>query len=233
VLLALQRPADAIEAFDTFLERGEPVADVYRARGIAHAQIGQYNDALGDYTRALELEPSPLMRTRRGWALLLQAAQLALDDFEQAIQDNPQNPDSYIGRGYAKALVGDYQGAADDADEGLKWARKQAARDGASAWPLFFNAATVFAQAAGRAEAAGQLSDAERQKTVDGLVSRAIAALREALQVAGEANRPLVLSTLQSDEAFDPIRSHPEFRAAFTAAEESTDSATPNSVQDK
>ena len=218
VLLELRRPQEAIEEYTEYLQRGEPEAKVYRARGLAHAQVGAYNEALGDYTRALELEPSPYMRTRRGWALLLQAAELALDDFEEAIADNPQNPDSYIGRGYAKVLMGDYTGAVADAQEGLIWARKQAASEGADTWPLFHNAASVFAQVVKRVQSDIKLTDDARQKTIKQFTVRAIETIREALEVAGDRKRSLVLQTLKADEAFDSIRSFPEFQEAFPSA---------------
>lgn len=214
----MRRYRDAIAAFSTYLQKGTPEAEVYRARGLAYAQVGEYNDALGDYTRALELEPSPFMRTRRGWALLLQAAQLAHDDFEEAIKDNPQNPDSYIGRGYAKALAGDYAGGAADAEEGLVWARRQAAVDGPATWPLFHNAASVFAQAVDRVRSDSDLADDDQQKSVQRFATRAIETLQEAHELAGDANRAVALRTLKADEAFDPIRSLPEFRAAFPSA---------------
>lgn len=216
-LLALGRDEEAIEAFTRWLELAEePAGDVYRARGLAQAKLGRYREAINDYTLSLELENSPNMLSRRGWAYLLQANRLALQDFDQAIRLNPQNSDSYAGRGYARVMLGDYRGAAQDAADAVKWAEKQAAAQGARTWVLLFNAATIYAQAVDRVERDANLAADERQTLASQYVSQAVSALQRSFEIAGADFRRAVEQTIAGDSALDPIREKPEFREAFS-----------------
>ncbi|MGH7127955.1 MAG: tetratricopeptide repeat protein, partial [Planctomycetaceae bacterium] len=152
-LNALGRFEEAVESFTAYLELAEPVGDVYRARALARAALGESRASINDITRSLELEPSPNMLTRRGWAYLLKANELALQDFDEAIRLNPDNADSFNGRGYARVLLGRYEAAVSDAEEAIKLARVQLktwdedGKDTTPLWPLFYNAATIRAQA--------------------------------------------------------------------------------------
>ena len=204
VLLALKRDEQAIGAFSRYLELSKPVGDVYRARGLANAKLGNYRAAINDYTRSLELEASPNMLTRRGWAYLLNARQLALEDFDEAIRLNPENGDSYNGRGYARVLLGKYAAAVADAD--------QAVKVGPQVFEVYYNASTIYAQAvAESAKDAGVSAEAraELNRTYTG---RAIELLRQAAELLGPNNRPFLLKTIAADTALDPIRTAPEFQ---------------------
>jgi serine/threonine protein kinase/Tfp pilus assembly protein PilF len=140
-LLANKQPGEADAAFSRAVELSEPVGDLYRARGLTRASQGRYRDAMNDYTRSLELESSPNILTRRGWAYLLQAKSLALADFDEAIRLNPENGDSYNGRGFARVLMGQVDSAVADAE--------QAVQRGPKAFEIYFNAAAILAQAVG------------------------------------------------------------------------------------
>ncbi|NOX57061.1 MAG: tetratricopeptide repeat protein [Planctomycetes bacterium] len=212
VLLKLHRTGEAVDAFTEYLKRGEPVGDVYRARALARAQLGDYRKAMEDYTRALELEPSAHMLTRRGWAYLLRANELALADFDQAIQLNPDNPDSYTGRGYAKIMLGDYDGAIADAKQSLQRAQPLLAEQGARAWPIVYNNATIFAQAVKQVREDVRLPEGRRRELAESFLSQAIKLIRQAAKVAGREFRPQLVHTLKSDSALNPIRTEPLFR---------------------
>src|SRR5581483_8488380 len=45
-LLGLKRYPEAVACFDRYLERGKPVMEVYRARGLARAKLGQHPEAI-------------------------------------------------------------------------------------------------------------------------------------------------------------------------------------------
>jgi serine/threonine protein kinase/Flp pilus assembly protein TadD len=206
VLLALNQTPQAIAGFSDFLRLGKPVGDVYRARGLALAQTGNYRAAMDDYTRSLELEPdSPNILTRRGWAYLLKANQLALRDFDEAIQKNPENGDSYNGRGYARVLLGDYAAAVKDADE--------AVTRGPKAFEIYYNAATIFSQAVAQLARDQKLTDSQRQELRQRFIARAVELLREGAAVLGPQNRAVLLRTVNSDAALDAIRETPELKA--------------------
>jgi len=219
-LLALNRDKEAIEGFTDYLKSGgKQVGDVYRARGLARAKIGQSRESMEDYTRALELEPSSNMLTRRGWAYLLKANKLALQDFDDAIKSNPEAADSYNGRGYAKVMLGDYNGAVADAEEAVKRAGPQIKEKGASTWPLIYNASTIYAQAVGRIANDARVAPEQRETAAKNWTIRAIQLIGQASQLAGAQYQPRVIQTLRTDEALNPIRNRPEFKAGIKLPE--------------
>ncbi len=86
---------------------GNRVESVYRGRGLARTELGQYPGAIDDFTKALELHPTSAVQAYRGWTyLVLDSPKLALRDFELAIELDPKNADAYNGRSYAHAKLG-------------------------------------------------------------------------------------------------------------------------------
>lgn len=211
----LNQREKAEASWTRYLELGDPKGDVYRGRGLSRASRGQYREAMNDYTRSLELEPSPNMLTRRGWAYLTQANQLALEDFDEAVRLNPENPDSYNGRGYARVMMGDHAAAVADAEEAIKRA-KAAAEKGKNDWQNFFNAATIYAQAVDRAQKDSRLSDEDREKIVSGYTTSALVTLGTAVNAAPQKGRADLQKAIRTDNALDPIRQRPEFLKIFS-----------------
>ena len=86
-LFRLGRFEEVVAAFDRYLEAGKPLEVVYRGRGLARAELGQYPGAIEDFTKALELHPTSAVQAYRGWTyLVVDAPKLALRDFELAIE---------------------------------------------------------------------------------------------------------------------------------------------------
>lgn len=57
-LVALERWAEAVEAFDRGIAQGAPeLAEAYHSRGIAHEELGNVRQAYYDYLEAAELDP--------------------------------------------------------------------------------------------------------------------------------------------------------------------------------
>jgi eukaryotic-like serine/threonine-protein kinase len=138
-LFRLRRFREVVEAFDRYLERGKPLESVYKGRGLARAELGQYPNAIEDFTKALELHPTSAVQAFRGWThLVVDAPKLALRDFELAIELDAKNGDAYNGRGFARARLGEYREAAQDAALAL--------RIGPESHRLFYNAARIYAQ---------------------------------------------------------------------------------------
>ena len=202
-LLANKQPGEADAAFSKAVELSEPVGDLYRARGLTRASQGRYREAMNDYTRSLELESSPNILTRRGWAYLLQAKSLALADFDEAIRLNPENGDSYNGRGFARVLLGQVEPAVADAEE--------AVRRGPKAFEMYFNAAAILAQAVGVVENDGKLEAEAKTERQAALTRRAIEWLGLARELLGAKGGETLLRALDADESFDPVRERPEF----------------------
>ncbi len=91
-LFRLGRFEEVIAAFDRYLETGKPLESVYRGRGLARAELGQYPGAIEDFTKALELHPTSEVQAYRGWTYLVtDAPKLALRDFELAVELDPKN----------------------------------------------------------------------------------------------------------------------------------------------
>ena len=74
-----------------------PAAEAYNNRGIAYAGKGQYDKAVEDYSRAIDLDARfDKAYNNRGnayWHLGNHAASLA--DYQKAIEINPRDPNAY------------------------------------------------------------------------------------------------------------------------------------------
>ena len=207
-LLALGRGSEAIGAYDRYLEPGSADPESYRRRGFERAQVADPAGAIADYTRALALDPkSAMTRARRGWAYLGESSKLALHDFDEAIKLDPRDSDLFNGRGYARALLGDFRGAVADAEEALRLDNPHLelrARIG-----LFYNAACIYSQAAGRA--AFNAEPRERQELARKYQDRAVALIRQSLDLLPAAARKPFFQQAAADPALDPIRTYPPF----------------------
>jgi tetratricopeptide (TPR) repeat protein len=191
-LRQLRSFTEAVSAYDEYFKhRGRPTGEAYLGRGYAHFNLGHYADAIRDYTVALNLgEDSPLVRTWRGWAYLAtNAYSLAWIDFDAWVRAEPENSEAHVFRGYARVKLGDYAQAIADAD--------QAVRNGPLSAPLLYNAARVYAQAAGQVEAEWrQLAYQARSVS---LIAQAMARLP-----AAERSR-FWRERIRGDHALDPI----------------------------
>jgi eukaryotic-like serine/threonine-protein kinase len=186
-LFRLHRFAEVIEAFDSYLQKGKPLESVYRGRGLARAELGQYPGAIEDFTKALELHPTPAVQAYRGWThLVVDAPKLALRDFDLAIALDSKSGDAFNGRGYARARLGQHREAVQDAAEAL--------RLGPPSPRLFYNAARIHAQCPGRGP------------------QRALELIQQALNSLPEDQRPAFwLAHIRSDAAMAALRRYPMF----------------------
>src|SRR5262249_6273623 len=81
-------------------------------RGLARAKLGRHSDAIGDYGRALEAKPkdeekASLYLSRGQEYLAVNALQLALRDFEEALRLKPDSVDATLGCAYLQVKLGD------------------------------------------------------------------------------------------------------------------------------
>jgi hypothetical protein len=102
-------------------------------------------------------------------------------------------------------LLGDYAAAVKDADEAVK--------RGPKAFEIYYNAATIFSQAVAQLARDQQLTDSQRQELRQRFIVRAVELLREGAAVLGPQNRAVLLRTVNSDAALDPIRETSELKA--------------------
>jgi serine/threonine protein kinase/Tfp pilus assembly protein PilF len=202
LLLKLNRQQDAVASCDRLLASGKASAALYELRALARIDLKNYPRAIEDYTQALALGPdrAPLYHRKRGWLyLLVDAPQLALDDFEQAIKLNPSESDSYIGKGSALVRLGKHSDAVANAEKALSLGQPLPA--------LYYTSARIYAQASIVA------SNEVRKRGKDAVVAmvryqdRATALVSEAFRLTPvEKRASFWRDTVQADEALRTIR---------------------------
>ncbi len=84
--------------------------------GQVRAALGQYEDAISEYTAAIEHDPhyAPYYFDRAGMLHRLGRDEEAVADYETAIQMSPPLPEAYYNRGDIRAALGDLDGALSD-----------------------------------------------------------------------------------------------------------------------
>jgi tetratricopeptide (TPR) repeat protein len=176
---------------------GKPVAAVFEARGLARTELRDYEGAIADYSRALELKPGKAEEVRlyryRGWTYLVnEAPKPALRDFQKAIKADPKNGDAYTGCGYARVKLGWVQDAVGDAEKALACGPKTAV--------LLWKAARIYAQAALRTQAALPKKSGQYEE-------RAVELLDLALRQAPAKTRARFWrDAVLGDDALGPLR---------------------------
>ena len=112
---------EAISAYSKAVNRQPEDPQAYRMRGNAFKELEDYETALEDYTRSLELEPEAYWFNRRGltYEEMKQFPQ-ALQDYQKAVELDPQWAVAYNNRGYVKARQKDFAGAKADFETSLK-----------------------------------------------------------------------------------------------------------------
>jgi eukaryotic-like serine/threonine-protein kinase len=204
-LLELKRYEQAARAFDEYLKQGgEPIADIFRGRGLARVKQGNYLGARDDYTRALEFKPDADLHTHRGWAYVFADAwKPALSDFENALRLSPRSSEAYIGRGLARVMLGSYARAVEDAEVAVGLAPDSP--------EMMHNIACIYAQAAGTVDR--DPAQQQGQALASRYRARAGQAIRAALaKLPAEERKLFWQEKMSPDTALDPIRDSLEFR---------------------
>jgi tetratricopeptide (TPR) repeat protein len=202
-LLALKRYAEAGEALDRYLIRGKPDPDIFKARALIHSQLGEHSRALEMYNRVLWLKREEEVLVLRGWVFLrLQAAQLALADFDAALKQKSGLPTAFCGRAYARVALGYLEDAIRDAEEAVR----QPLPSGEEGARLFFDAACVQARVAvlrRTSQAPGGRSAEAAARNED----RAVELVKEALRrlPAGE-RREFREQYIEKEPSLGPLR---------------------------
>ena len=88
-------------AAETAATANEP-AEYYSNRAVEYAGKGQWDQAIADYTKALEKNPRSVNDYINRAAAYMQKSNfvLALKDFNKALEINPQEPRGYTNRGW-------------------------------------------------------------------------------------------------------------------------------------
>jgi tetratricopeptide (TPR) repeat protein len=203
ILLDQKQYDDLLRSCDVALESAKPSAELYALRGMAKDALEDYSGAIADYTLSLSLSlPSerPRLLRRRGWSYMAnQAYHLAVHDFDEALRLAPTNADAYSGRGLARARLGQYRQAVNDAQEALE--------HGDPHWRIVYNAARIHALAAVAVSAEARSTRQNADRLILRYQDSAVALVRLALRRAPAEQRSTIFrETIQIDPALQPIR---------------------------
>ena len=90
-------------------------------RGIAHRELGEFDQAVSDFDTAIRLEPlSNPSRQAKGVARLMQGKYAeATPDFDAVLDLDPDNADALSSRGVARSALGQYEEAIGDLHRSL------------------------------------------------------------------------------------------------------------------
>lgn len=128
-------PAGAIESLNLAIKETPQSWEAWGYRALAHERLGDYEDAIKDYTKALDLKPhswdfSRNMLMGRGRAFASYARHhMAIEDFSQVIDsvENFEQSDNkaiiiaaYLGRGQCYEALEQYDQAMSDYDFALR-----------------------------------------------------------------------------------------------------------------
>ena len=111
-----RKPVDIYSNRSVADEQKREEAEVYYTRGIAYCESGDYDQAIADFTKAIELEPGRAEgHYNRGTAYSKKGeVKLAIEDYTEAIELKPDYADAYYNRGGAFLRLGEWEKAKAD-----------------------------------------------------------------------------------------------------------------------
>ena len=119
-------PRDIVNFCQRALNSGklsdQAAAQVRANLGVGFFELGQYRDAIAEYTRAIEAEPSMIaayLNRARAYERLRQLREAAAD-YASALQLDPQAADAYLGRGAMLLADGDPGRSVDDFNRAIQ-----------------------------------------------------------------------------------------------------------------
>lgn len=117
-----QQYALAAQEYTRLLQLEPDNPDTYFRRAFAYGEIGEYEKAIEDNTRAIELGYSPLQYAyhNRGWDYSqLELYESSIPDFDKAIELDPDYARAYVNRGFVFGRMEQYDKAIADMQSAL------------------------------------------------------------------------------------------------------------------
>ena len=104
------------------IQRNPRDASAYNTRGVVYAKLGQYSNAIQDFSHTIALNPNfSGAYTNRALAYRqTNKNDLAMQDFNQAIAVNPNDAAAYLGRGNLRRSQNDFTGALADLNQSIR-----------------------------------------------------------------------------------------------------------------
>jgi tetratricopeptide (TPR) repeat protein len=155
---------DAIQALDKAIQLDPGHAEAYSLRGTARSDLGDYQNALADLTKAIEMAKESndqAVLSELHYARALNHARShgwkeAIVDFDAAVAISPNDPDYYNGRSRAHFFAGDTAASIKDAEEALSLNQEKDERRARS----LFNRGSAYLKAGKTQDAIADLSEA-------------------------------------------------------------------------
>ncbi len=115
-------PEKALAYLNEAIRKDDHFAEAFNNRGIALADLGQWQQSIQDYDRAINLEPrfSDAFNNRGSAYANLGEMQKAIQNFDQAVKLNPSNAVFYFNRGTGYANLGQFETACRDLDKAIE-----------------------------------------------------------------------------------------------------------------
>jgi tetratricopeptide (TPR) repeat protein len=188
-LLGLKRKDEAAAALDRYLAlTPNPVPETLQARGLLHAEKGQFREAIELYSAVLRLDPRDTKtRRHRAWTFFQSGSnRLALEDFDVCIREQPDSADHadhLTGRAGAHVRLRQVAEAIADAEA--------AEKHGPLTYRLCYHLSCAYAQAATQtALEAGSGPNRRAAQVVARYAEKAGLLLKRALEQQPEKDRP-------------------------------------------
>lgn len=111
----------ALEVFDELAEI-EPMYEVFHNRGSIYFKMNNYENAILDYTKAIQLDPN-LPEAYLGLGIVytrLGQYEKAEYHYSKVIQVEPANENAYTNRGFARMKLQNFSGALEDFNQSLR-----------------------------------------------------------------------------------------------------------------
>lgn len=205
-LVEANRHQEALKSFDAYLKRGVPTLEFYLARGMCRASLANYVEAIDDFSRAIDIQPSADTYVKRGWVYALRGNPLfGLQDFDRALGLSPKAADAHCGRGLVLARMGRHGDAVAEAEASV--------RLDPSSPQNVYKAATIYAVAFPRVTpdqgmTSGALSDLRMR-----YLRRACELIEQAVLLEPEERRgEFWRSIVQSDVQLAPLANSLQFQ---------------------
>jgi tetratricopeptide (TPR) repeat protein len=120
-LSQLKRYDDAVAALNEAIRIDPKRGPSYDERGLAYSNAGRHAEAVPDYTRAIELNPTSGAYNNRGWAYMeLGRTDEAIADLDKALELGPSNEIAFGNRSRLNMMRKQYAQVIVDCDAALR-----------------------------------------------------------------------------------------------------------------
>jgi tetratricopeptide (TPR) repeat protein len=122
LLAAAESLLEIVEHKPSLSKKSKLIAHVYRKRGFAYRRLNQFDKAIEDYSRAIELDPnySRAYASRGSVYRVLKDYERAIEDFDQALKHNPKYASAYNSRSETYRLGKEYLRALEDLNRAIE-----------------------------------------------------------------------------------------------------------------